>query len=116
VLLDEATARAVATSSSLEGTRCRRLARVRPYGLEHPLIVTELLPAAAVDPAHSDESLRAYELALDAFLNGRWSEAYEHLHHVPPQDVGKDFLVSYILQHNHTPPPRWDGVIPIEAK
>jgi hypothetical protein len=30
--------------------------------------------------------------------------------------LGKDFLVSYILQHNHVPPEGWDGVIPIEVK
>ncbi len=116
VLLDETTARAVVASLPSETARCRRLAKVRPYGLDHSLVVTELLPAAADDPAHSDESLVAYESALAAFLAGRWSEAYELLHRVPPQDVGKDFLVSFILHHNHTPPPDWDGVISIDVK
>lgn len=116
VLLDETTAEVVTQSMSAETARCRRLARIRPYGLEQPLVVGELLPAAAVDPTHSVEHVATYESALTAFLAGRWSEAYELLHRVPPQDLGKDFLVSYILQHNHTPPPGWDGVITIESK
>ncbi len=34
----------------------------------------------------------------------------------PAQDLDKVFLLSYILQHNNSPPPGWDGVIPIEIK
>jgi hypothetical protein len=30
---------------------------------------------------------------------------------VPPQDHGKDLLTGFILQHNHTPPAGWDGII-----
>lgn len=116
VLLDETTARVVAEALPAEMVRCRRLARIRPYGLEHPLIVSELLPPAAADPAHSADDVATYESALTAFLAGKWTEAYELLHRVPPQDLGKDFLISYILQHNHLPPPGWDGVIPIDAK
>ena len=52
-----------------------------------------------------------YEAALDAFLRGDWSIAYERLHLVPPQDLGKDFILGYIIQHNHKPPTGWDGVI-----
>lgn len=116
VLLDEATARVVVESLPASIARSRRLARIRPYGLDHPLIVSELLPPEADDPAHSIENVATYESALTAFLDGRWAEAYELLHRVPPQDLGKDFLVTYILQHNHTPPPDWDGVISIDAK
>ena len=34
----------------------------------------------------------------------------------PPQDRGKDLLTGFILQYNHTPPPNWDGVIPLTSK
>jgi adenylate cyclase len=74
------------------------------------------LPPSAEDPLHSDENLVDYHSALTAFLAGDWQAAYEKLHRIPPQDVGKDFLVSYILQHNHIPPPGWDGVIAMDAK
>lgn len=116
ILIDEETARVIGERSSPERARCRRLARIRPYGLETPLVVNELLPPAAADPLHSAENLADYEAALTAFLSGDWNAAYEKLHRIPPQDLGKDFLVSYILQHNHSPPPDWDGVIRLETK
>ncbi len=57
-----------------------------------------------------------YEEALTAFLNSDWTSAYELLHTIPPQDLGKDLLISYILQHNHNPPANWDGVISMQSK
>jgi adenylate cyclase len=116
VLLDEATARAVAEKLPPDAARCRRLARIKPLGLENPLMVSELIPPSAEDPLLTDEHLDHYESALTAFLEGRWGDAYERLHHIPPQDLGKDLLISFILQHNHTPPAAWDGVIPMHSK
>ena len=116
ILLDEATARLVARELPCEVARCRRLALVKPYGLETPVMVSELLPPAIQCPLLSDEHLTHYEAALDAFLKGDWMVAYEQLHQVPPQDHGKDLLLGFILQHNHTPPPGWNGVIPLESK
>jgi adenylate cyclase len=116
VLIDEATAQVVRATIPADQARCRRLATVRPYGLETPLTVSELLPPAAQDPVLGDEHLVHYEAALDAFLRGDWSVAYEKLHLVPPQDLGKDFLLGYIIQNNHIPPSNWDGVIAIHSK
>lgn len=116
VLIDEETAHLVVERTPAESARCRRIARVRPYGLEQALVVSELLPPAATDPLHSAENVADYEAALSAFLAGDWRAAYEKLHRIPPQDSGKDFLMSYILQHNHTPPAGWDGVIPLDSK
>jgi adenylate cyclase len=115
ILLDEATARA-ASDLSRDAARCRRLARIKPHGLATPLIVSELLPSASKDQLLTDEHLEHYDSALTLFLEGRWGDAYEQLHHIPPQDLGKDLLISFILQHNHTPPPDWDGVIMMQSK
>jgi len=116
ILLDEATARTALGAMPAGTARCRRLAMIKPYGLEQALMVSELLPPASQDPILSDHFLAEYEAALDAFLAGHWSEAYERLHVIPPQDLGKDFLTGYILQQNHTPPAGWNGVISIESK
>jgi adenylate cyclase len=89
---------------------------VRPYGLENPLEISELLPPAAAYPALTDENIAAYEAALDALLARDWSLAFSLLHHVPAEDRVKDFLTVFIAQHNRTPPERWDGVIDIAAK
>jgi len=116
ILIDEATAGIIAENVPADVARCRRLAKIRPYGLEHPLVVSELLPPVGDDSEHSDEHLAIYEAALAAFLDRRWTESYEQLHRIPARDLGKDFLLGYILQHNHTPPADWDGVIQIDAK
>jgi adenylate cyclase len=99
-----------------EVARVRRLAVVRPYGMETPLEVSELLPPASQYPLLSDEHLELCERALDAFLDGRWPAAFELLHRIPAEDRVADFLTVYIAQHNRTPPPSWDGVIPLSSK
>jgi adenylate cyclase len=116
ILLDEATARVVRQLVPRDVARVRRLAVVRPYGLATPLEVSELLPPLADYPALTDQHLDYYESALQAFLKGRWSEAFELLHRIPAEDRGKDFLTVYIAQHNRTPPPDWDRVIPLVSK
>ncbi len=116
ILLDEATARIVRQEVPREVARVRRLATVRPYGLDTPLEVSELLPPVSEYPELTDEHLEFYEAALDAFLAGKWKEAFELLHRIPAQDQVKDFLVVHIARHNRRPAPDWDGVIPLASK
>jgi adenylate cyclase len=121
ILVDEPTAEAVREHLPRDVGRVRRMAKVRPYGMETPLIVAELIPPAPApgtepEGALTDADLDAYDKALDAFLAGDWHAAYRHLHRVPPDDRGKDVLTEFILKHNRTPPPGWDGVIPLGSK
>jgi adenylate cyclase len=116
ILLDEATAAAVRREVPPDVARVRRLAVVRPYGLQTPLEVGELLPPAAEHPFLTDALLAVYEEALDLFLSGKWTAAYELLHRMPAQDRTADFLTVYIAQQNRCPPPHWDGVIPLANK
>jgi adenylate cyclase len=116
ILLDRTTADAVRAHVPPETARIRRLAVVRPYGMDIPVEVSELLPPEREYPLLKNEHLEAYEEALEAFLGGSWSEALELLHRVPPQDLVTDFLTVYIGQHNRTPPDDWDGVIALGQK
>ncbi|MEN6450769.1 MAG: adenylate/guanylate cyclase domain-containing protein [Thermoguttaceae bacterium] len=116
ILLDQTTARIVRETVPRDVARVRRLAIVRPYGLEAPLEVSELLPPVAECPELTDDHLSIYESALDAFLSGAWPRAFELLHRIPAEDQVKDFLIVYIAQHNRRPPPGWDGVIPLASK
>jgi len=116
ILLDETTARAVRQNVNPEVARVRRLAVVRPFGLDAPLEVSELLPPESELPTLSNEHLRTYEAALDAFLAGRWPEALRLLHQVPTDDLVTDFLTVFIAQHKRTPPPGWNGVISLGSK
>ncbi|MFO0799479.1 MAG: adenylate/guanylate cyclase domain-containing protein [Gemmataceae bacterium] len=115
ILLDEATAAAVRAHLPADVARVRRLARVKPAGLETPLDVSELVPPAA-DAVLTDAHLADYAAALEAFVAGDWAVAYDRLHRLPPRDRGKDLLTGFILQHNHAPPPGWDGVVPLAVK
>jgi adenylate cyclase len=116
ILLDETTARLARQQVSARVARFRRVAKVRPYGLDTALTVTELLPPVAEYPELSDDHVAYYEAALDALEAGRWSEAYDLLHKIPPEDRVKDFLTVYIAQHNRQAPLEWDGVIPLTRK
>jgi adenylate cyclase len=116
ILLDESTARTARQQLPPNAGRMRRVAVVRPYGMDKSLEVSELLPPAGEFPQLTAEHLCSYEAALDAFLAGQWTEALELLHQVPARDRVKDFLTIFIAQHNRTPPPRWDQVIPLESK
>ena len=115
ILIDEPTARVVREAMSSSEARVRRLAKVRPYGLETPLVVSELLPPAGADGLTSAD-IANYEKALDAFLAGDWNAAFELLHLVSPRDRGKDILTGHIIAHNHVPPAGWTGVIDLAQK
>jgi adenylate cyclase len=116
ILLDARTARAVREQVPRHVARVRRLAVVRPYGLDTPIEVSELVPPVSECPLLTDEHLSLCEAALDAFLAGRWSSAYELLHRIPAEDEVADFLTEYIVKNKRTPPPDWDGVITLETK
>ena len=116
ILIDPPTAAVLRASVPSSVARVRRLAKVRPVGMSAPLEVSELLPPAADGTRLSDVHLAAYEAALDAFQASDWNEALRLLHQVPPDDQAKDFLTVFIAQHGRTPPPGWDGSIPLEGK
>lgn len=116
ILVDESTVKRVSGSAAAAAVRFRRLARLRPYGMDSPVTVSELLPRGPDPDLLDEEGVRRYEAALDAFDAGRWDEAFTLLHEVPPWDHGKDFLTSYILRHQRQPPPGWDGVVSMESK
>lgn len=116
ILMDETTARFVREHLPRDLARTRRLAVVKPYGLDKPLEVSELLPPEPEFPELTDAHLAAYERALDSFLASDWSAAIEFLHEVPARDRVKDFLTVFIAQHNRVPPPAFDGVIPLSSK
>jgi len=116
ILLDEATAESVRAKTSPTVARVRRLAKVKPFGMDKPLTVAELIPPAGPEQVLSDDDVTAYEKALDAFLAGEWNEAFKMLHRVPPDDRGKDLLTEFILKNNRTPPTGWYGVIPLGSK
>jgi adenylate cyclase len=116
ILLDEDSARRIREAPGPPVARVRRVAKVRPYGLDTPLVVSELLPLEKDFPQLTDAHIAAYEEALDALMARDWHKAFQLLHRVPAEDEVKDFLTVYIAQHNRTAPKDWDGVIALAGK
>jgi len=107
--MDDATANTIRESGEF---RLRRLARVRPAGLEKDLEVCELIGAANTnDKSLTDVQIQRFEESLDALIRGDWEEAHQRLHELPAWDRPKDLLLTTILQHNRIPPENWTGVI-----
>ncbi|MCR9297015.1 MAG: adenylate/guanylate cyclase domain-containing protein, partial [bacterium] len=116
ILIDEPTASWVRSHVAADVLRVRRVAKVLPYGMSTPLVVSELIPPESEHGLLRNEHLKAYEEALDRFLEGDWNEAFRLLHQVPAEDQVKDFLTVYIAQHRREPPPNWQGVIELPGK
>jgi adenylate cyclase len=116
ILIDPLTAKAAGEQIQPGDARCRRLAVVIPAGMDTQVTVHELLPPVSEYPALTDEHLRHYEDALDAFVAAQWSQSLELLQRVPADDTAKDFLVEFILRHRRVPPANWQGIIPLDRK
>ena len=116
ILLDAATASELRRTLPCELARIRRVAVVRPYGLDTAVEVSELLPPLHERPELTDEHVRDYEAALDAFIAGNWQQALDQLKRLPPDDRAKEFLKRFMDQTEHVPPSGWDGVVPLESK
>ena len=117
ILLDEATAEHIRSNLSTDVMRVRRAAKVRPYGTESALIVSELLPAVAEAPQLTDEQIHHYEEALEQFIAGRWSDALELLHLVPAKDRVIVEGVNFIKRHTRPNPQKnvKGGIVEREA-
>jgi adenylate cyclase len=116
ILIDEATARCVREHLAPTEARCRRIARLRPFGVESASMVSELLPPLEELPSVPTSQLVDYEKALDAFLAGRWQETKDCLDRVPDEDGAKFLLTAFLAERQWQPGEDWDGVIPMQRK
>ena len=111
VIVDHDTAIALKESKD-HAFRLRRLALVRPAGLEKEIEAWQLIePAKSSTEVLSPVQIASYEASLDAMIGGDWNKAYDLLHAIPAWDRPKDVLLSIILRNNRVPPDDWDGVI-----
>jgi adenylate cyclase len=119
ILMEQETAKELQRELALDQQplpfRIRRLGKVLPVGLLHPIEVCELVPEYPTSPL-TDEDLRVFASGLDHFQNGQWELAYDQLHRVPAADRAKDLLTMLITQHNRQAPHGWDGIIRLQQK
>ncbi|MFN0195715.1 MAG: adenylate/guanylate cyclase domain-containing protein [Planctomycetaceae bacterium] len=116
IIIDEATADILHERATKDDCRVRKLAKVLPYGMETPVVVSELLPPAALQPELTDKHIAQFESGVNDFIAGNWEAAYQALHDMPAEDRAQDFLSVMIAQHNRTPPADWDGIIRLPNK
>ena len=116
ICIDEATANFVRHLMPPEEGRYRRLARVRPKGMNTPLLVHELLPPEKEASTVNNMAMLNYEAALDSVIAGRWTEAVERLNAVSDEDGPKQFLLAQMAKLNNMPPADWDGAFSLDTK
>ncbi len=115
ILLNERAAERLRLARPTDGTRCRRVAKLQPYGMQTVTSIHELVPRTG-DPGELTEGkIRDYEAALDAFLEGKWETANDLLRRLP-NDGPSDFLRAYMTSQNSVPPSNWNGVIAMSSK
>jgi adenylate cyclase len=116
IILDEATSDLVRSMIAEDEGRLRTLARVLPYGMETPVLVSELLPPEEELPELTSRHLRVYSEGVRQFIAGKWEEAYKAFHEMPSSDRAQDFLLAIIAQHARKAPPSWTGTIELPHK
>lgn len=116
VLIDEPTAEYIRRHLPASEGRCRRLGRVRPKGIETPIMVSELLLPQGHGEVLTNDEISQHEQAVDAFIQGRWTDALQIFDYLPERDRAKDFLVRYAARHENQPPSGWDGIVALDEK
>jgi adenylate cyclase len=116
ILMDETSAAIVAKRLPPAEGRSRRIAKVQPKGMEVKLFVHELLPPASNAEAIPDEHLLIHEVAIDAFITGKWSDALAAFGKLPDTDLGKTVLIDFMKANSQSAPKGWTGTIILDTK
>ena len=116
ILLDDATAAVIRERGHLNNLRCRRIARVRPRGMETAVTISQLLWPEGTDRELSNLQLELHERAVDMFISGQWAEAEEIFGTHLAQDEPNSVLRDMIALGNKVPPNPWDGVVTLRPE
>lgn len=116
ILVDAATAAAVARLLPESEAVTRRLGVVQPAGMESSVEVHELIPANRLDRAFTPQHIADHRAAVEAFVEGRWSESFDLFANLPDADRARNLPMAHMARLDYTPPPDWNGVIAVESK
>lgn len=115
ICIDEQTAAFVRNHLPPERARVRRLACVRPKGMDTPITVSELVQPLSKAPHLPDEQITQYEAALDLVISGDWTAALAAFAEYPDEGP-KTFLLDWMKRYDNKPPQDWDGGFSLVAK
>ena len=115
ILLDKLTAQRLRLTGLDGWALVRRIGQVRPRGMERAVELYELLPAEGItqDGLHAPRAAEL-ETAVAHIEEGNWALAAEILHRLN-QDPVADRLLRMLKRLGYTPPPGWDGTLPLEG-
>ncbi len=116
VLIDEYLDQQIRQKMPPSEGRVRRLLQVLPYGMDRPLLVSELVPAEHRSPLLTDQHLADFEKGVTSFIAGQWGDAWKYLHRMPAEDRAQDYLSMLITQHDRKSPADWDGIVRMKKK
>ena len=116
ICIDETTANFVRRLMAPEEGRVRRLARVRPKGMDTPIEISELLPPESDCPQLTAASVSAHEQAVEHVIAGRWVAAIEILRPRAETDGPARFLLEQMSLSDNQPPADWDGSFRLTSK
>lgn len=116
VLIDEYLDQQIRQKMPPSEGRVRRLLQVLPYGMDRPLLVSELVPAEHRLPMLTDQHLADFEKGVTSFIAGQWGDAWKFLHRMPAEDRAQDYLSMLITQHDRKSPADWDGIVRMKKK
>lgn len=115
ILIDEQTATTASKALAIEEGYCRRVAYLRPAGVEVPVNAYALIPRLDDDLSLTGEQLRAHEAAVEAVVGNSWAEAKQLLEKLPLTDGPANFLRNALANLGDAPSD-WDGAINMEDK
>ncbi|MDA1163537.1 MAG: adenylate/guanylate cyclase domain-containing protein [Planctomycetota bacterium] len=98
-----------------EEGRLRKLAHVRPKGMDSTVVVTELVQPLGTPGTPTDEHINGFEAAVEAVVSGQWASAIEQLNALP-DDGAREFLIQHMAKFNNEPPANWDGAFSLDNK
>jgi adenylate cyclase len=116
ILIDGGMAQQVREHLPASEIRIRKVARMRPVGMDSFVDVFQLLPTDVDYDSITEADLAQYEQAVDAVIAGEWKRAHELLLGILPDDGPANFLRQFLEEHRDTPPADWDGAINLKSK
>lgn len=111
IIVDGATAEFFRQHMPESVASVRKLAHVRPKGMDSSLPVYELV--AAAEGSSPDRS--QFENAVDHVVTGDWDKARELLDALP-DDGPRRFLLQQMCECGNHPPANWDGAFRLARK
>ena len=115
ILLDEQTASSAGPMLTADEAYCRRVACLRPTGVQAAVNAYALIPSCDAELALTGEQLRAHEAAVEAVVGNAWNVAKQQLELLPLTDGPANFL-RCVLTNLGDAPADWDGAINMEDK